>query len=218
MDTHRRGFLAASGAVAAAGLAGCSSSPFSREKLGPTVINRDDTLWRVGVDLLLRITNTESGARGELHVGRPEGSLFERRDSIPASIGTEVDPERVEAVSGQEVAYRIDAPGRVVVELASEEDAGAGDEAADERRPTRTRRRSHVAVHPPTSRAVVPISRAELARGVSRCEDACRLSPRPACSSRRHPPGGVRRLAPRPTRAGRERHEEPTTAARSEAL
>jgi hypothetical protein len=98
------------------------------------------------------VTNTETGARGELHVGRPEGSLFERRDSIPASIGSTVDPERIEAVSGQEVAYRIDAPGRVVVELASEEDAEAGDEAAGERRPTRTRRRSHVSVHPPTGR------------------------------------------------------------------
>lgn len=93
------------------------------------------------------VTNPETGASGELHVGRPDGSLFRRREPVSATVGDVVDPERLETVSGQEVAFRLDAPGRVVVELADEDADEDG-----ERRSRPARRRSHVPVHPPTGR------------------------------------------------------------------
>lgn len=97
------------------------------------------------------VSNPETGASGELRVDRPDGSLFRRRDPVVVHVGQDVDPARVEVVSGQEVAYHLDAPGRVVVERSDE---GEGDDEGAGRRPVPGRRRRHVSVHPPTGRSL----------------------------------------------------------------
>ena len=99
---YRRGFLAASGAVAAAGLAGCSSLSFSREELSLTVINRDDTLRRVGVDLLLRNADELDRAR-----------VYSREIAVPAASddGPSV-VRRDDVVESRPYVVRVDLVGR----------------------------------------------------------------------------------------------------------
>ncbi|WP_152421612.1 helix-hairpin-helix domain-containing protein [Halogeometricum pallidum] len=82
------------------------------------------------------VTNAHSNAEGELVVTRPEeGDLFTPRVPVSATIGGAVDPERVETVAAQGVAYRVERRARVVVEHEADLESDREDENREPVRP-----------------------------------------------------------------------------------
>lgn len=89
------------------------------------------------------VSNADTSAEGELVVTPPkDGALFKPHTPISATIGASVDPERVETVAAQGVAYRVDRRARVTVAREADLDPGNGEGEGDEgRRPVRPRPR-----------------------------------------------------------------------------
>lgn len=85
------------------------------------------------------VTNAHSNAEGKLVVTRPEeGDLFTPRVPVSATIGGAVDPERVETVAAQGVAYRVERRARIVVEHEADLEP---DREHEDREPVRPRPR-----------------------------------------------------------------------------